>query len=32
VFGDNFGEMFRNQVLNPSVNRIAAIQAIFERP
>jgi hypothetical protein len=31
VFGDNFGEMSRNQALNPSVNRVAAIQATFER-
>jgi hypothetical protein len=32
VFGDDFGEMLRNQVLNPSENRISVIQAVFERP
>jgi hypothetical protein len=32
VFGDDFGEMFRNQVLNLSENRIAVIQAVLNRP
>ena len=32
VFGDDFGEMFRNQVLNLSERRIPVIQAVFERP
>jgi hypothetical protein len=27
----DFGEMFRNQVLNLSEDRIAVIQAVFER-
>jgi hypothetical protein len=31
VFGDDFGEMFRSQVLTPSENRIPVIQAVFER-
>ncbi len=32
VFGDDFGELFRNQVLNLSENRIAVVQGLFERP
>ena len=32
VFGDLFGEMFRNQVLNLSEGRISVIQALFVRP
>jgi hypothetical protein len=31
VFGDDFGQMFRNQVLNLSENRIAVIQAVLDR-
>jgi ubiquinone/menaquinone biosynthesis C-methylase UbiE len=32
VFRHDFGEMFRNQVLNLGEDRIAVIQAVFERP
>ena len=32
VFGDDFGEMLRNQVLNLSERRISVVQALFERP
>jgi ubiquinone/menaquinone biosynthesis C-methylase UbiE len=32
LLGPDFGEMFRNQVLNLSEGRISAIQAVFERP
>jgi len=32
LLGPDFGEMFRNQVLNLSENRIAVVQAVFERP
>jgi ubiquinone/menaquinone biosynthesis C-methylase UbiE len=31
VFGGDFGQMFRNQVLNLSENRIAVIQAVLDR-
>jgi hypothetical protein len=32
VFRHDFGEMFRNLVLNLSEDRIAVIQGVFERP
>jgi hypothetical protein len=32
LLGPDFGEMFRNQVLNLSEGRISVIQAVFERP
>ncbi len=32
VFRHDFGEMFRNQVLNLCEDRIAVIQGLFERP
>jgi ubiquinone/menaquinone biosynthesis C-methylase UbiE len=31
VFGDDFGEMFRNQVRNLEERRISIVQAVFER-
>jgi ubiquinone/menaquinone biosynthesis C-methylase UbiE len=32
LLGPDFGEMFRNQVLNLGEGRISVIQAVFERP
>ena len=32
VFGDAFGEMSHNQVLNLSEGRISVVQAVFEKP
>jgi ubiquinone/menaquinone biosynthesis C-methylase UbiE len=32
LLGPDFGEMFRNQVLNLGESRISVIQAVFERP
>ena len=32
VFGDDFDEMFRNQVRNLGERRISVVQALFERP
>lgn len=32
LLGADFGEMFRNQALNLSENRIVVIQAVFEKP
>jgi hypothetical protein len=32
VFGDDFCEMFHNQVLNLSEGRISVVQGVFEKP
>ena len=32
MFGDDFGEMLRNQVRNLKESRISIVQAVFERP